>query len=378
LKPKTICILGSAYPFRGGISAYNERLCREFNLANDRAFIETFKLQYPGILFPGKTQYSEDPPPEDLLIHRSLNSISPFNWIKVGQRIKNLKPDLLVIGYWLPFMGPAFGTVARIAKKNKKTSVVAILHNVIPHEKRPGDRILTRYFLKPVDGFLAMSKQVLDDLNTFDQVKPRVLSPHPVFDNFGDPIDKNTARRQLGIREDVKLILFFGFIRDYKGLDLLLNAMADPILEELNIHALIAGEYYTSPTPYNNIIQENNLTSKVTMHNSFIPDSEVSTYFSAADLVVQPYKSATQSGVTQISYHFERPMVVTNVGGLPEIVADGKVGYVVERDPHEIACAINRFFTHPDPDFFKLNLTEAKKQFTWSKLRERLLKLATN
>lgn len=367
---RKIVIIGSAYPLRGGLSAYNERLARAYLQSGDEVMIYTFSLQYPGFLFPGKTQYSTDPSPTDLKIQVKINSINPLNWISVGREIKRLKPDLVIIKFWIPFMAPCLGTIARIIRKNKHSKIVSIIDNIIPHEKRPGDRWLGRYWVKSVDGFVVMSKSVLDDLDTFNKRKPKVFCPHPLYDHFGDSQSKALARKALVLDEHGKYILFFGFIRDYKGLDLLLNAMAEERIKNLKIKLLVAGEFYTNSKPYFDIIREKNLEECVIMSNDFIPDSDVAKYFSACDIVIQPYKNATQSGVTQIAFHFNKPMITTNVGGLAEIVPDGKVGYVINPDSREIADAIEKFYKEGKESEFSANVKIEKEKYSWERMTE--------
>ncbi len=369
-----VIIIGSAYPLRGGgITTFNERLAKAFADANHEVAIYSFSLQYPSIFFPGKTQYSEDTPPENLDIRVKINSINPFNWYKVGKEIRKLQPDLVVVRYWIPFMAPCLGTICRKIRKNKKTRIVAITDNIIPHEKFPFAKLLTRYFVKSCDAFVTMSKAVLNDLNRFDQKKPRTYHPHPLYDNYGDPVEKQTAKRHLNLKETSRYILFFGLIRPYKGLDLLLKAFADESVKKLGLKLIVAGEFYVDQKPYLDIIEQNNLHDSVLLHTHFIPNSQVADYFCAADLVVQPYKDATQSGVTQIAYHFNKPMVVTNVGGLPELVPDGKVGFVVNPDIHEISNAILRFYTENREQEFSENMNQEKQKFSWESLLETLL-----
>lgn len=367
---RKIVIVGSAYPLRGGLSAYNERLARAYRQQGDEVKIITFSLQYPGFLFPGKTQYSSELPPDDLDISVEVNSVNPLNWIRVGRKIKKLRPDLLIIKFWIPFMGPCLGTIARIARKNRHTRVISILDNIIPHEKRPGDRMLANWFVKHVDGFVAMSEQVMNDLAGFDIRKARKFCPHPLYDHFGSLEPKSPAQKKLGLDPGYRYLLFFGFIRDYKGLDLLLLAMADPRIHKRNIKLLVAGEFYTDSKPYFDLIKKHKLQELVEMSNDFIPDSRVADYFNAADLVVQPYKDATQSGVTQIAYHFEKPMITTNVGGLAEIVPDGKVGFVIDPKAGEIADAIVKYFDEDKESEFIKNIREEKKKYSWERLLE--------
>ncbi len=367
---RKIVIIGSAYPLRGGLATYNERLARAFQQNGDKVIIETFKLQYPKILFPGKTQYSSDTKPEDLNIRVTINSINPLNWIKVGFKLKKYKPDLVIIKFWIPFMAPCLGTIARIIRSNKHSKIISIIDNIIPHEKRIGDRMLANYFVKSVNGFITMSQSVLGDLDTFDKNKPKLYCPHPLYDNFGEIIPKNIAKKNLQLDEKTNYLLFFGFIRDYKGLDLLLEAMAEPNLNKLPVKLLVAGEFYTDSKPYFDIIKRNNLEDKVIMLNDFIPDSEVVNYFCAADIIVQPYKDATQSGVTQIAYHFNRPMIVTNVGGLTEIIPDGKVGYVVDCEPEKISDAIIKFYKQKKEQEFVKNAEIEKQKYSWDRMLE--------
>lgn len=363
-----VLIIGTAYPYRGGLAVYNERLAKAFAENGDEVKIETFKLQYPDFLFPGKTQYAEWEYSGNVGIERTISSINPLNWIKVGRRLRKEKYDIVIIKYWLPFMGPCFGTIARQIRKNGHTKVISILDNVVPHEKRIGDKIFTRWFVKHVDGFVSMSESVQSDLSFFNKEKPRGLCPHPLYDNFGKSLTTEESLKQLKLDDNYKYILFFGLIRDYKGLDLLLEAFANDILKTLPVKLIIAGEFYSDSEKYYQMIEKLDLTDRVIVYPKFIPDNEVNLYFGAASLVVQPYKSATQSGVTQIAYHFEKPMVVTNVGGLSEIVPNGKVGYVVDIDTTEIANAIADFFTNNRAEQFVQGIKEEKQKYSWERM----------
>lgn len=371
-----IVILGTAWPYRGGLAVYNERLAREFAAEGNDVTIYTFTLQYPSFLFPGKTQYSTEPAPSDLKIVRSLNSINPLSWGKTGRAIRALQPDILIIKFWLPFMAPCLGRVARIVKRGGKTKVVSILDNIIPHEHRPGDRLFGRYFTRSVDGFVAMSDSVLEDLNQFDTVKPRVFCRHPLYDNFGAKASREEALKFLGLDPKQRYMLFFGLIRDYKGLDLLLKAYSDSRFRKMNVKLIVAGEFYSGSEKYFEMEKELGLEGMIVWKSDFVPDSEVRYCFGAADIIVQPYKSATQSGVTQIAYHFEKPMLVTNVGGLAEIVPDGKVGYVVEPDSAQIADALVDFFENSRQEQFTEGILSEKKQYAWSNMTRSVRKAA--
>ena len=370
---RKVIIIGTAYPFRGGgMSTYNERLARAYQQRGDDVTIFTFSLQYPGFLFPGKTQYSTDPPPEGLDIKVVINSVNPFNWFSVGYKIKRLKADLIIIRYWMPFMAPCLGTIARIIRRNRHSKVIAITDNIIPHEKMPGGNLLSRYFVKSCDGFVAMSRAVLNDLNKFDTVKPRVFSPHPLYDNFGASVSENLAKKTIGLEEDTKYILFFGFIREYKGLDLLIKAFADERFRQLPVKLLIAGEFYIDGKPYLDLIEALGLKEFIVLRTEFIENHEIVNYFCACDIVAQPYKDATQSGVTQIAYHFEKPMLTTNVGGLSEMVPDGIVGYVVNPIVNEISDALLRFFIENKGKEFSANAAIEKKRFSWELLLNKI------
>jgi len=370
-----IIIIGTAYPYRGGLAAFNERLANEYISQGHDVDIYTFNLQYPSFLFPGKTQYSEESAPIGLRIKRAVNSINPFNWFKVGKEIRKKQPDLVLIKFWLPFMSPCFGTIVRQIRKNNKTRIISVLDNIIPHEKRMGDRMLTQYFVNSADGFVAMSQSVLNDINVFDNKKPKALSPHPLYDNFGEKVSRKDALEKLNLDSSQQYMLFFGFIRDYKGLDLLLKAYADERFRSLNVKLIVAGEFYNNSEKYFTLEKELGLEGEIIWFNHFIPDSEVRYYFNAANIIVQPYKSATQSGVTQIAYHFEKPMLVTNVGGLSEIVPNGKVGYSVNPDTKEIAGALIDFYQNERLDDFTDNIIQEKEKYTWSKMTETINKL---
>lgn len=365
-----ILIVGPAWPYRGGIADFDERIAREYIKKGDEVEIFTFTLQYPSFLFPGKTQYSPDPRPEDLDIKRKVNSINPFNWIKVGRELKKKNADLLIIKFWLPLMAPCFGTIARIVKGNGKTKVVSILDNIIPHEHRPGDKILSKYFVSSIDAFIAMSKSVYDDLKSLNDKKPCLLSPHPIYDNFGTAVSREEAIGSLGLDPSAKYMLFFGFIRDYKGLDILLKAIADERIKNSEIKLIVAGEFYNNSETYFEMEKQLGLEGKIIWRTDFIADEQVKNYFCASDIIVQPYKTATQSGVTQIAYHFEKPMLVTNVGGLPEIVPNGKVGYSVEPEAKVIADAINDFYSNGRYAEFVENIKEEKKKYSWDRMLE--------
>lgn len=361
-----IVLIGTAYPYRGGLALFNERLMEQFRSEGEDVEIQTFTLQYPSFLFPGKTQYSKSKASHRFNIVRSVNSINPLSWIKVGKKLKREKPDIVLIKYWLPFMAPCFGFISRIIKSNKHTKIIAIADNIIPHEKRFFDNWLTKYFVKCVDCWIAMSKSVLDDINIFDKAVPKKLMPHPLFDNFGQAIEKAEAQKRLNLDSQKINLLFFGLVREYKGLDLLLEALSDERLKQMPLHLTVAGEFYDNYKKYEDLVEQLGLKERVSMQNKFVEDNEVVNYFCSTDLVVLPYKSATQSGVTQIAFHFSKPMLVTCVGGLPEIVADGKSGYVCLPEAKSIADCLIDFCTNRKD--FSESLEEEKQRFAWDKM----------
>jgi glycosyltransferase involved in cell wall biosynthesis len=377
----SVILIGPAHPLRGGLATFDQRLATAFLEEGYTCPIYSFSLQYPDFLFPGTTQYSTEPAPGGLTILSRINSINPINWVSVGEELRRLRPDIVVVRYWLPLMGPALGTILRRVRKNKHTRIIAITDNVIPHEKRPGDKPFTRYFLGSCDAFVTMSEKVMQDLRTFEATKPARQVLHPLYDNFGEPITKTVSRallREKGviIGDNDKVLLFFGFIRKYKGLDIALEAMADPRIRDLGIKLLVAGEFYEDAAPYREQIERLGISDGLILRTDFIPDSEVRNYLCAADAVIQPYRNATQSGVTPLAYHFEKPMIVSNVGGLPALVPHGLVGLVAEPEPGAMADAILRFFTLGET-YFKPGLRSEKEKYSWNRLTATIIELST-
>lgn len=373
-----IYIVGTAYPYRGGMAAFNERLAHQFAKEGHEVEIWTFTLQYPSFLFPGKTQYTNGKAPDGLRIFRKINSINPFNWLKVGRELGKKHPDLVVMKFWLPFMAPCLGTIARIIRRNGKTKVVSTLDNVIPHERRIGDIPLVKYFLNSIDGSVVMSHSVISEVESIDSKHPKIFSPHPLYDHFGTKTSREDALKAIGLPEDKRYMLFFGFIRDYKGLELLMRAFTDNRLKNNNIELIVAGEFYNNADKYFRLEEELGLKGKIRWFSDFIPDDRVRYFFCAADIIVQPYISATQSGVTQIGYHFEKPMLVTDVGGLAEMIPDGKAGYVVRPEAGAVADALADFFGNERLGSFDDGLKEEKQKYGWSKMTEALIRIAGN
>lgn len=366
-----IILLGTSWPFRGGLATFNERLAKQFMAEGHDVEIWTFTLQYPSFLFPGKTQYSNEPAPEGIAIRRELNSCNPFNWIRVGKALKKAAPDLLICCYWMSFFAPAYGLISRMAKKNGKTKCVALVHNMIPHEPNILDKLFAPYFIKSQDGFVALSESVVKDIEKVERLKverPKTFSPHPIYDHYGERMTKKEACAALGLDDKNGYMLFFGLVRAYKGLDVLLDAFG-LIKDQLpTVQLIIAGEFYEDEEKYRAQIAANGLKERVLLRNEFIPDADLRKYFGAADLIVQPYKTATQSGVTQVAFHFEKPMLVTNVGGLGEIVHDHKMGYACEPTAEAIAADIVDYFQNKRQEAYTAYLQKEKTKYAWSNM----------
>lgn len=368
-----IIILGTSWPYRGGLATFNERLARQFASEGHEVELWTFTLQYPSFLFPGKTQYTNEPAPTDLVIRRELNSCNPFNWLRVGKAIKKAAPDLLVCCYWMSFFAPSYGLISRMARKNGKTKCIALVHNMIPHEPNILDKLFAPYFVKSQDGFVALSDSVVGDIRKVESKKskverPKTFSPHPIYDHYGERMTKSEACKALGLDAKKNYMLFFGLVRAYKGLDLLLDAFAMIKDQMPELQLIIAGEFYEDEEKYRTQIEANGLNERVILRNEFIPDGDLRKYFGAADLIVQPYKTATQSGVTQVAFHFEKPMLVTNVGGLGEIVHDHRMGYACEPNAQAIAADILDYYSHNRQAAYTAYLQKEKTKYAWSKM----------
>jgi glycosyltransferase involved in cell wall biosynthesis len=360
-----VFIIGPAYPLRGGPAQFNENLCAELNKAGHDAQIISYSLQYPNFLFPGSTQYeTSGKAPDGIKIHTLINTVNPFNWIKVAGFIKKEKPDFILFRYWLPFFGPCLGTIGRLVRS--KATVLALTDNIIPHEKRFGDKPFTNYFVNSCDGYIAMSKTVLNDISKFTTNQNKAYSPHPMYETYGASVSMEEARKKLNLNSSDKIILFFGLIRHYKGLDILMEAMANPEIKKQNIKLLIAGEFYEDKQPYLDLIQKHQLQDQILLHDKFIANDDVRYYFCASNLVAQTYRNATNSGVTMVGYYYEKPMLVTNVGGLAEIVPNEKCGYVVETEIPEISEKIITYFSQNKEEAFTQNVRIEKKKYEWT------------
>ena len=364
-----IIILGTSWPYRGGLATFNERLARQFVSEGHEVELWTFRLQYPSFLFPGKTQYTSEPAPKDILIRRELNSCNPFNWIHVGRAVRKAAPDMLICCYWMSFFAPSYSTVSRLAKKNGKTKCIALVHNMIPHEPNILDKLFAPSFVRSQDAFVALSDSVVKDIDRLDKAgKPKIFYPHPIYDHYGERMAKVEACKALGLPEGKKYMLFFGLVRAYKGLDLLLDAFGLVKDQLPDLQLIIAGEFYEEEEKYRSQIASLGLNERVIIRNEFVPDGDLRKYFGASELIVQPYKTATQSGVTQVAFHFEKPMLVTNVGGLGEIVHDHKMGYACEPTSAAIAADILDYYQQDRQSAYTTYLQKEKTKYAWSKM----------
>jgi glycosyltransferase involved in cell wall biosynthesis len=358
-----IVLVGPFPPFRGGISDLNVALAHHLSKRHVVHAIN-FTTQYPKVLFPGKTQFKKGDHALEVDSIRCLSSINPFSWRKTANKIIDLEPDLVLFSFWLAFFAPAFSGVAKKIKKYLDANIMAICHNIIPHEEHLLDTRLTKRFFCFIDSFIVLSKKVENELLNIVPGAKYKYSPHPVYNIFKNTLSKEQAKAELNIATK-KVLLFFGLIRKYKGLDILINAM-EKINTELDDYTLlIVGECYENKAKYTDLIKNAGITDNVQCHYSFVPDNEVGKYFSASDVVVLPYKSASQSGIVQIAYHFDTPVIVSNVGGLPEIVDEGKTGYCVEPSSSAFAKAIKAFYEKDNINELNSNISDYKSQFSW-------------
>ncbi len=367
---KRLVLIGPMHPYRGGIAHFLEKMYRDLHTRGHDVTAVTFTRQYPERLFPGKTQYETGVVADPVPAVRLLDTVNPLSWVRTARHVAALKPEAVVFKYWMPFFAPAFGTVARMLRRHGIPSFV-VVDNAIPHERRPGDLALSRYFLRGGAGLIVMSASVAADLGRLRVGAPVRQVAHPVYDIFGPAVPKAEARALLGLPAEAPVLLFFGFVRRYKGLHVLLEALPRIVERLPGMRLVVAGEFYDDEAPYRALIERHGLAPHVDVHADYIPDAAVASYFSAADLVVQPYVSATQSGVAQIAFQFEKPLVVTDVGGLAEVVPDGRAGLVVPpEDPAALARAVVRFFEENLAPVLAEGVRAEKQKYSWDRLYE--------
>jgi glycosyltransferase involved in cell wall biosynthesis len=364
-----IAFLSTFYPFRGGIAQFNALMYRAFEKEHTvKAF--TFKRQYPNFLFPGETQYvTNEDIADEIPSEEVLDSINPITYLSTAKKVKLFAPDIFITKYWMTFFGPSLGYVAK--KLNKKAKRISVLDNVIPHEKRFFDGFCNRYFLKNNDGFIVMSDAVLRDLLSIKPDAKYIRVNHPVYNHFPAPIRQEIAKHTLKLDVNKKTLLFFGFIRDYKGLDLLIQAM--DLLDD-TYQLIIAGEVYGSFDKYQLLIDNSKAKNRIALYNQYIGDNEVADYFSAADVCILPYKSATQSGITSIANHYNLPIIATNVGGLKETIHHLKTGLIVENPSIiEIAESIRLYFDENYKSFFASEIEKEKQENSWENFAQKIV-----
>jgi glycosyltransferase involved in cell wall biosynthesis len=361
-----IVIVGTAHPIRGAMAQLNTIL--GWHLSKNHSIeIVSFKRQYPKILFPGKTQIDPSKPLFQLPTKPLIDSINPFTWIKAAEYIRSRQPNLVIFRYWLPFLAPCFGVISFLVRRHRETKVLFICDNVVPHERRLGDATFTRFAFRFVDYFIVQSKSVESDLRRFAPTARYAFVPHPIYDVFGGLLPKTEARRQLRL-PDERIILSFGYVRKYKGLHLLLDAL-QLVIRQIPVKLLVVGEFYDNEENYRRKIQDLGLTDHVMVYSHYIPNEQVAVYFSACDVVVLPYISATQSGIVQLAYNFDKPVIATDVGGLSEVVIDGITGFIVSpSDPARLSQAIVRYYQEArEPDFIK-NVRTEKAKYSWDRM----------
>ena len=364
-----IVLVGTAYPMRGGIAHYIALLYRTLRRRGHRVSVLSFKRQYPSLLFPGKTQRDEGAEMIPVESHPLLDTVNPVSWIHGFLWLKRARPDAVLFKYWMPFFAPCYASLAFALKTLLRIPVLFLCDNVIPHEKKPMDLWLTRLALRFPDAFIVQSRTVLSELRSFRPGARSRLVPHPVYEIFPKPVARAEARRRLGIR-DGRVILFFGYIRAYKGLRTLLEALPE-IIKRLQVRLVVCGEFYEGRAETHALIERLGVRGSVTLNDRFIPNDEVADYFCASDLVVLPYVSATQSGIAQIAYFYDRPVVATTVGGLPEMVRDGRTGYLVPpENPGALAGAVLKFYGENRAAFFEKNISVEKKKYSWDRMAE--------
>jgi glycosyltransferase involved in cell wall biosynthesis len=365
-------IIGTAYPLRGGIAHYVSLLYDALRTRGHEVKVITFSRQYPKILFPGTSQDEKGDAGIPIESVQVIDSINPLTWRKAGKLAAEFEPDAVIFKFWLPFFAPAYGMIARtikkeMRKKEKKTNIIFIADNVIPHEKRPGDRALTNYAFKAVDTFIVQSSAVERDLKLVKPDANFIRLEHPVYEIFGKTIPMKDARAKLGIADDAQVLLFFGFIRKYKGLDIILHAMPELIKKYPKLILVVAGESYSGEDDFRALIKELAIPdANLKLFTDYIPSEDVALYFSAANVAVLPYRSATQSGIVQIAYNFNLPVIATDVGGLAEIVIDGTCGLIApEPTPEAIEKAIVNYFDNSLEAKLRDGVCEEKKKYSW-------------
>lgn len=370
---KRIVMIGPVYPFKGGISHYTGAMAK--NLTKDfEVFTVSYKMQYPKILFKSEQRDFDN---DTFKVHDTkylVNTANPFNWINSARKIKKLKPDYIIMQWWHPYFSPCYTGLSMLTRKIPK---IFVCHNVFPHERFPLDRFLTRTVLRKGKAYITHSAMDAEDLKEIVAVPNYETTVLPVHNSFKmKNLTKPQARLAANVAEDKKILLFFGFVRDYKGLRHIINAMPEIVKYDSNIRLMIVGEFRSDKEHYLEQIKNLGVGDNIDIVDGYIPDSGIEKYFAASDLIVLPYESATQSGIVQIAYGFEKPVIATNVGGLPEVIADGKTGYIVEpKNPKALAEAVIRFFDENKSEEFTENVRKEAYRYSWDRMNEVVVRL---
>ena len=367
---RRIVLVGSMYPYRGGIAHFLETMVRGLEQRGHETLPVTFSRQYPDFLFPGKTQYETADVQDPVPARRLLDTVGPWSWFSAAREILRFRPDAILYKYWMPFFAPGYGTLLWLLRRHGVRGY-AVVDNAIPHERRPGDRALSRFFLGQCSGLLVMSDSVQRDIDSLGVRAPQRRVNHPIYDIFGEGMPRATARELLGYDAGTPLLLFFGYVRKYKGLQIALEAMPQ-ILEQLpDARLLVCGEFYEGESEYRASIERLGIGDHVDLHADYVPSDEVARWFCASDVVVQPYVSATQSGVAQIAYQFERPSIISDVGGLSEVVPHEEAGFVVEpNSPTKLAEAVGRYFAENWESRLAIGIQRERQKYGWDQLYE--------
>ncbi len=373
-----IALVGPMHPYRGGIAHFTEKTVEGLAGRGHDVVPVNFWRQYPTLLFPGETQYDSADDASAVVgeAPRLLDSLNPLTWLRTAQHLRQRGSDAVVFQYWMPFFAPAYGIVARLLRWAGIPSF-AVVHNALPHERHFGDEGLSRFFFQACDGLIVMSDEVKSDIHGLGADAPIQQINHPIYNTFGDPLPRSEARGQLDLPGDAPVLLFFGFVRRYKGLHVLLEALPQVVEHLPDVRLVVAGEIYDDKAFYESIVEKHQLSSYLHLHDGYVSDEDVAVYFSAADVVVQPYVSATQSGVAKIAYHFERPLIMTDVGGLAEMMPHGEAGLVVPpEDPDALGAAVRRFFEDDLQDELTEGVRREKQKYSWEALYEAVERFA--
>ena len=365
-----IIVIGPYFPFRGGIADTNQELCNALLKSGHSVEILNFKLQYPSVLFPGKTQLSKQTSGKIIDSKKNINSINLLNWFKCAKKINDLNPDIVISSYWTSFMSPCLSIINRNLKK--KIIKIGIIHNAYPHEKILLQKYFFKFYLNSITKYYTLSKNVFEQIKLINKEKKGIELFHPIPKKFGEPVSVEIAKEKAGLNKSFKYLLFFGVIREYKGLDVLIKAMKKVVKHDNKIKLLVIGENYESIEKYKNLAIKENVYDNIHFNNEFVNDDEIKYWFCSAKLIIQPYKSASQSGITPLAIQFEIPTVCSNIKGLSEYITESKDGFLSNPNPRDLANKII-FALNFDLDLIKKELSTKKKKYSWNNFTNKLI-----